>query len=475
MITVGPMPSAALHFRSELASAFAGRRVLVVGGPVAGLRPLAQQLIELGAERPFIVGSSLGTGELPTEEEADWVSLEIHAGSALEGIRHYEDQLTHLPEEVRRRIDAWDPDRSAVALGGIVLGEVPMVAGRPRYGARPRSWAALEDKVAIDAFWDSIGVPRAQSAIVPPTESSLREAADRLDDGLGTVWAGDAREGVNGGAEEIRWIRRDQDVHAAVAHFSTRCDRVRVTPFLDGIPCSIHGIVLPDGVTVFRPAELVVLRRPEDHREASRLVYAGVATFWDPPAEERERMREIARQTARALASRIGFRGAFTIDGVLTEAGFLPTELNPRVGAGLSVLGRSVPELPLLLLAIAAQAGEPLDFRPEALEELVVSEADAQRGGGAWMVAGGPRGETEQLRLVELDGGYRRAAEDEPTHAELVAGPGEVGSFVRFTPQPDRVRIGRSIAPRAVAAFALADRELGTRIGPLEPAEEARA
>ena len=53
-------------------------------------------------------------------------------------------------------------------------------------------------------------------------------------------------------------------------------NRVRVMPFLEGVPCSVHGIVLPDGTAALRPVELVTLRRGTD------LVYAGCATFWDP-------------------------------------------------------------------------------------------------------------------------------------------------------------------------------------------------
>jgi hypothetical protein len=465
------------RYRSELSSIFRGRRVILVGGPVAGLALLARQLRELGAERPFIVGSSLGTGELPDQELAEWVSLEISAGSALQAIHHYEEQLTHLPDIVRRKLDEYDPNRAAIALGSIVLGEVQTVGGRPRYAARPRSWSALEDKVAIDDFWDAIGVPRAASEVVSATETPLREASARLDDGLGTVWAADAREGINGGAEELRWIRSDADMPPAVAHFAMRCDRVRVMPFLHGIPCSIHGIVMPDGVAVFRPAELIVLRRPIGADGACRFCYAGVATFWDPPAVDREQMREVARTTAVALGSQVGFRGAFTIDGVLTARGFLPTELNPRVGAGLGILGNSVSGLPLVLLALAAQAGEALDFRPAELEQLVLSGADAVRAGGGWLAVAGSGRSTETRRwpLVEIDGTYRVSGEGEPVHAELVVGPSDVGSFVRFTPDPARIRPGPSIAPRIVKGLELADRIASTGIGPLEAARPAEA
>jgi hypothetical protein len=39
----------------------------------------------------------------------------------------------------------------------------------------------------------------------------------------------------------------------ALAFFVTRCDRVRVMPFLDGVPCSIHGLACRTAQRAFRP------------------------------------------------------------------------------------------------------------------------------------------------------------------------------------------------------------------------------
>ena len=50
-------------------------------------------------------------------------------------------------------------------------------------------------------------------------------------------------------------------------------------PFLDGVPCSIHGMVLPDGTAVFRPVEIAILRDVARRR----FVYGGLSTYWDPP------------------------------------------------------------------------------------------------------------------------------------------------------------------------------------------------
>jgi hypothetical protein len=241
-------------------------------------------------------------------------------------------------------------------------------------------------------------------------------------------------------------------------------------PFLEGIPCSIHGLVFPDTVAAFRPVEMVTLRP----RHGNQLRYCGAATFWDPPEADRTYMRECARRVGEALRKEVAFRGPFTIDGVMTEDGFLPTELNPRFGVGLGVLGRSLPELPLGLLAFVAMEDEPLDYRPRDLETLVVDAADAHRTGGAWTVIPSKREHSEEHALVAEDGQYRLARASEAADASLTVGPSAVGGFVRFTPDALRIPVGISIAGRAANAFGLADRELETGIGPLEAARSVR-
>lgn len=458
------------YYRELLGPLVKGRRVVVIGGVVAGLVPLARQLRALGSERPFLLAADIGTGPLPEPEEAEWLSLDVPGSNPIDAMRAYEAVLGDLPPAARAALERYDPDGDALVLGAILLTPVPEVAGRRRYGRRPDRWAALEDKVAIDPVWDAIGIPRAPCEVVPVERAALRRAARRLDRGSGTVWAGDARDGVHGAAEYVRWVRDEGCARQAEQLFARCCDRVRVMPFLEGIPCSIHGIVLPDGVAVMRPVELMVLRRTGQ----SRFAYTGTASFWDPPPADREAMRATARRVGEALPRLFDYRGAFTVDGVLSEHGFLPTELNARIGAGLGMLAGSLPDLPLALLALAAVEGEPLDYRAADLEALVVTAADARRAGGGWTTLPRRRDSTEQRSIVERDGGYALAGEGERPDGSLLLGPSQIGGFVRFTPEPSRVPAGPSLAPRVAAALALADRALGTAIGPLEPARPAR-
>ena len=333
--------------------------------------------------------------------------VELRAPDVLAEIRAAMKLLRLLPAEVADALDRWDPERRALVLSPM-FNELPEIAGRRVYGPRRPEWRRLEDKVVVDQLWDDLGVTRAPSAVVAAEPEALRAAAGRLDRGAGTAWAGDARQGFNGGAQLLRWVRGEEDAAEAARFLAERCDRARVMPFLEGIPCSIHGMVFPSGVAAFRPVEMVTLRQPG----SSRLRYAGAATFWDPPTADREVMRDLARRVGDGLRERVGYRGAFTVDGVLTADGFLPTELNPRLGAGLSVMTRDLPELPVPLLDRALIEGEALAYRADDLERQVLDVADRSRAGGAWTVTRkGPvtAGANEEVAVAFEDGVCRAA------------------------------------------------------------------
>jgi hypothetical protein len=340
--------------------------------------------------------------------------------------------------------------------------------GRPFLAYRRPAWIALDDKTEVDALWDEVGVPRAPSAVVSLGGVAARQAAAELDAGAGTVWAADSSQGWHGGAEGLRLVRGPSGVDDAVRAFAERAHRVRIMPFLEGVPCSIHGIVYPDHVIALRPVEQITLRR----RDQPTFFYAGCATFFDPPEPIRESMRAMARRVGEHLRDRVDFRGAFTIDGVVGADGFRPTELNPRSGAGLVLMQRHQPELPLPLLLDALVAGYELAYDPRELECALLAGADAHRGGGTWRAVPAIVPETSARKVIGGPDGWRWAADDETATAEVSAGPSSVGGFVRLSAFADRNAIGPPFAPAAAAFWAFADHELDTDVGPLAAAVE---
>lgn len=309
----------------------------------------------------------MGTGDTPTEADGEWFALDAPgSGDMVEAIHAGLKLLGNLPQQVKDALNQYDSDHTAMVVGTF-LHEQPAVAGRKSLAYRKPEWLALDDKTVIDKVWDKIGVVREPSEVVV-SRNEILEATQRLNKGDGVVWSGDSCDGVSGGGVGVRWVRSEADIDSALEYYKKHCDKLRVMSFLEGIPCSIHGMVFPDYIAAFRPVEMVTLRRID----SNEFFYAGTATYWDPAPSDREAMRSIAKRVGDALRDMVDYRGIFTVDGVLTKDGFRPTELNTRSGAGIKPILAGMSDLPLELIDRALVAGSTLDYKPRELESFVV-------------------------------------------------------------------------------------------------------
>jgi hypothetical protein len=462
------------RYSQALRPLFEDRKVIFAGEVAAALTPAAALARSLGATSVLVIATG-GEGVGPLPDDVEVLLLETEpASSMLDGLRRHLSTIERPPAEVVDAVRTFDPDAEARVIGTF-LNTASHLDGRPFLAYRRPAWLALEDKTVVDAVWDRAGVEHAPAVVVRAEARTLAKAASHVDAGDGTVWSGDSREGFNGGAEYVRWVRTAADAAAAAAFFRAHCHTVRVMPFLEGIPCSIHGIVFEAHIAALRPVEMVTLRRPPDHPEGA-FFYAGCSTFFDPPIAIRDAMREIARTTGALLRTEVDFSGAFTIDGVVTARGFLPTELNPRSGAGLNVMLRALPDLPLQLLLDALVGGVDLDYDSLELERDLVVAADATRSGGTWRAFPDPRSKAIDERRLDYDGAswHRLTGDDGGGDAEcdavVAVGGGPSGTFVRAVFDRDRTPVGESVAARAADFWRYADSELGTGIGPLTSA-----
>ena len=448
---------------AHLGERIRGHRFVLALDVAAATTPLVEYLRESGADGVLVVAAVDGAGDAP---DADVVYVErgAHEATAMAGLRHYLRCIEQPSARVSAAVDAFDPDGSALVV-------VPPFAtaqqafGRDIHGARRPEWSALEDKMIVDELWDAAGVRRAPVDLVRVGDAV--EAASRLDRGRGTVWVADNRLGWHGGGGYTKWVPLD-DAQRMVEWFEPRAHRIRVMPFLEGIPCSIHGFVTPSGTAAFRPVEMVILR----HAEHPEFVYAGMSTFWDPPAADRSEMRAAARNVGRILHERVDYRGPFSIDGVLTADGFMPTELNPRQSAGYAMQASAVEGLRSWTLTRAFADGD-IDVDPAWLEDLVVTAADRDRKGGMGVPLPGTidRADEVSIRFTETD----VVVDDETPDATLSVGASVNGSFVRMVLDPERHEVGTSAAPRAAMATAFASDRWNLGAPPVVPAPDVRS
>jgi hypothetical protein len=456
---------------ASLAEPLRDRPVIVGFDPLAGMTRTVANLREWGARRPLLIARGLGTGPLPSAEDAEVLVLDAGTTTMMsEDVRAMTALAEDLPAEVVERVGSYDPAGEAVWWVGPFVRSGELL-GRPVLGGRPAAWAAIEDKTTVDELWVAAGIEAAPARVVPAELADLAAAAAEVGDGRATVWSGDTRDGINGGADYVRWVQTSEQAREAARFFAARCSRVRVMPFLEGVPCSIHGLVLPDGVAVLRPVEMVVLR----DRARGRFSYAGISTWWDPPAADRVSMRAAARRAGALLGSEFGFRGGFSLDGVLTEDGFLPTELNSRFSGGLARISRAVPELPMVLLQANLVSGRDARVSAATLEELLVPAADANRSGDAIGVSGAVRmTETHTVDVVVRGDAFAVSTSDGARTGTILAGPNAAGAFIRFEPAAGALAVGERMAPYATAMLAFADATWGTDFGALEAAPDVR-
>ena len=419
-----------------LRTAFAGRAVVLAGAMGSSWTEHIWLLRSVGVSDLLVVATEgRGAGPLP---DTPVVIVEPPAGlSAMERI-HDADRTLHDPTpEMVHAIERFDPRGEAIVITTF-LSTAAAVADRPTFSHRRPEWVALEDKVVVDAFWDHAGIERQPSVVV--ALDTAAHAAATIDRGDGTVWAADARAGFHGGASQTYWVHDDTSRTEALSGLRSVCDSVRVMPFLEGIPCSIHGIVLPDGVAVLRPVEMVTLRR------GHRFVYAGCATYWDPDPDVRAQMRDVAGRAGAQLRDDVDFRGTFTVDGVVTADGFWPTELNPRFGAGIMTIARGA-GIPMVLVNDLIVAGHDIGRRAADLEADVVAHGDERRGGGTWMGGLNVDEQLESRAAQCRDGIWSWAEPGDPIDGRVTAGAG----FVRCLYDQASTPIGPPTGPRAAA------------------------
>lgn len=436
---------------AAMVAAYRNRRWLVAVDMLQAATGIVARLQAWGATDCLVVAGREGTGAPP---ECPYAILGLPPMPMMEGILSAEEALRSLPAQIEAQIDAFDPDHQARAIVSIFSDDRP-IAGRPVYGPRQAAWRALEDKAVIDAVWDACGVARAPSEVVDARRDALDEAAARLDEGHGTVWAADASQGFHGGGSYTLPVFGPADAERAATRLAQRAAQARVMPFLPGVPCSIHGIVMPGRVMVFRPVEMLTLLGPQG------FVYARAATTWDPPELGREHMRQVARRAGAYLRDTVDYRGAFTVDGVMGADGFRPTELNPRVGAALGLLQ---PAIPFGMLNLALIERHPVQVDPQALEEAVVAHADANRRVSIALQAGIESSETQAIPLAWRGGAWvESTAEDSSAVAHV--GPGVSGTYAALRVGEDVVPPGERAGPYAAAFAAWLDGRFAAGIG----------
>jgi hypothetical protein len=458
--------------RERVDGLLGGRDVIVTSFAVRGTVALVEGLRGHGAGRVLVLAAGEGTGPRPEGVEAVVVPTPVR--SMTEEVLALESLVDRMGPEHHAALDAWDPDRTALVLGNAITTGAA-IGGRPVVGHRRPAWADLEDKGTVDELLAGACVPAPDHEVVLPDE--VAAAAARLDRGEGVVLAAGGRNGGGDGVRRVAVEEAEATARHLVGAFAGArgpgLGRVRVATFVEGTPCSIGALVTADGVAVLRPVENITLR------QGRRFAYSGLATTYDPPPPVGRAMEAAARRVGETLRRRVGYRGGFAIDGIVTASpggGWLATEVNTRFSGGFATHPSTRAETvapDLHLVHVALVEGLAYDVLTAATVEAVYRPpAEAVRCVRVARVLPAVPVAGPATVDVVVEGRTVRVAEPgEVAHGSLMVGEAAMGGVVlaRLTDADRPLDRGASAAPVAVALLDLADELWGTGTAGLTP------
>jgi hypothetical protein len=354
-----------------------------------------------------------------------------------------------------RPADAFDPDQTATLLFPDPLD--PPEAGRRRFGRRHPTWRLFEDKTVVDTLWDNLGIPRAPSIIIDGM-ADLGPPGTLVDRGAGVVCSCQPIGDIPSAGGDGIWWWRHPPPPATIPVAERGAWRTRLMPLLEGVPTRLHGLVLERRVTPFLPMEIVTLPRPGH----GTFLCAGAV----PTHNDTTTLIAHTEHIGAGLRERLGYRGGFSVDGVLTTNGFLPTDFNARL---TSAMEAAPPHQRVKLHTVNMLTRHGIEHDPVAAERLAadifaVSEIYTLYG-AARRVADGPVRETP----VRWDGYRLMSTTSVPADGRLTVTPSPRGWLLTATLIASRLPTRGHLGPLAPEVFRLSDQVLGTDFGNLAP------
>lgn len=361
------------------------------------------------------------------------------------------------PGWLTSQADAFDRQRAARLLLPDPL-DPPQTGTRRGFGRRSPVWRVLENKTIVDTLWDAMSIPRARS-IVADSPANLAHLGGLVDQGAGVICAVQPADGSgSAGGDGIYWWRTQPP---PTAQSAVRDAWVRLMPLLAGLPTRLHGLVTANNVISFPPLEVVALPR----LDRGTFLCAGTA----PMLCQHGELLAITEHAGQVLRGRIAYRGAFSIDGILTTAGFRPTDLNARITSAMEAVP---PALRVRLHLANMLAREDAELDPLALRTLA---RIVFRRPASYTLYGAATAANERPRtaLVRWQGEHLRVADGSQAHGDLTISPSLRGWLLTATLRVEHLPPNRSLNSLAARVFELSDAVLGTDFGALAAPEGA--
>ena len=249
------------------------------------------------------------------------------------------------PSWYSKQMACLDPIGEAKIYAGSVLG-MDHICQRPLLGARRRAWIRAETKRNQVCLTE--GQPGlAQEFIDLSSLVSIEEVSTLFPQGRYVI-SGDPHDYLAMGASHV-YLTKPESTSNPISRMTLlhglarECSGIRVSAFCPGLPATYYGFVARQSIAIMGPFETLVFV----NRSSLRLSVDGIMSPVRISSEFEESGIDLVSRLALRLSEQFGYVGAFCVDGVFTESGYVALEINPRICAGFSLLGEimQVPSL----------------------------------------------------------------------------------------------------------------------------------
>ncbi|WP_203907164.1 hypothetical protein [Rhizocola hellebori] len=345
--------------------------------------------------------------------------------------------------------DRFDPQRLAALITPDPL-DPPAAGSRRRLGRRRPMWRLCEDKGVVDAIWAQLGMPYPRSVLADGGHDVAALGA-MVDAGDGAVCAVQrAGAAPTSGAEGMWWWQGDRIPDLTVS----RHHRLKVMQLVPGVPTRLHGIVFTNVVVAFPPMEVVTLPRPQSGTFLCCGAVGGLA--------DDQNLRRLTYEIGSGLSARLGYRGAFSVDGLMSADGFLPTDLNTRLTSAMEAAAAPI-RVQIQAANVVAREGCNL----HDVEWLGGLAESAFSGDSVTIYGAANRANTASNVAVRWAGSELVAADPDLAHGQIRLEPSLRGWTLTACLRRDYLPSKPYAGPVAPKVFEFADRLLGTDFGSL--------
>jgi len=191
-------------------------------------------------------------------------------------------------------------------------------------------------------------------------------------------------------------------------------------------------------------------------------LYAGEV----PTLGHRTDLVETTEDIGGALGHRLGYRGAFSADGILTSDGFRPTDLNARLTSAIEAAPSAL-RVRLHATNLLAREGVELDLH--AVRRLIDAVFDTKGTYTLYGAATTTAAEATKEIEVRWQDHQLVVADHAPAHGRLTLTPSARGWLLTATLDAAHMPGIEHLGGLAPPIFRLSDQVLGTDFGVLPP------